>query len=186
MRIIIKHFCGNIGVVQSKRRCEMKEKPSEELTTRRKAQAEASKVSDEAAGRARKAYLEAKKQAGIVYEKAVKLAVNDQARKEATSVYEEAVKHAEKVRDTIIWEAQVVLTAAWLEKDKDYAEAIAKSKERLDNAKKAYDEAKKRAEIVYEEAKKSVDSKQVKEAAKTYKKAIAQADKDYHEAIKSR
>jgi len=163
----------------------MKVKPSEELTAQRKAQAEASKVSDEAAERAQKAYIEAKKQAGIVYDKAVKLVVNDQIRKEAAAAYEEAVKHAEKVRDTIIWEAQVVLTAAWLEKDKDYAEAIAKSKERLDNAKKAYDEAKNRAEIIYEEAKKSVDSKQIKEAAKTYKKAIAQADKDYHQAIKS-
>jgi hypothetical protein len=163
----------------------MKVKPSEELTARRKAQAEAGKVSDEAAERAQKAYIEAKKQARIVYDKAVKLVVNDQTRKEAATAYEEAVKHAEKVRDTIIWEAQVVLTAAWLEKDKDYAEAIAKSKERLDNVKKAYDEATDRAGIVYGEAKKSVDSKQVKEAAKTSKKAIAQADKDYHQAIKS-
>jgi tetratricopeptide (TPR) repeat protein len=161
----------------------MKVKPSEELTARRKAQVEARKVSDEAALRAQKAYIEAKKQAGIVFDKAVTLAVNDQARKEATSAYEEAVKHAEKVRDTIIWEAQVVFAAAWLEKDKDYAEAIAESKERLDNTKKAYDEAKNRAELVYEEAKKSADSKQVKEAAKVYKKAIAQADKDYHKAI---
>jgi hypothetical protein len=64
----------------------MKVKPSEEITARRKAQAEASKVSDEAAERAQKAYIEAKKQAGIVYDKAAKLAVNDQARKEATSI----------------------------------------------------------------------------------------------------
>ena len=161
----------------------MKVKPSEELTDRRKAQAEASKVSDEAAERAQKAYLEAKKQAGIVYDKAVKLVVNDQARKEAAAAYEEAVKHAEKVRDTIIWEAQVVLTAAWLEKDNDYTEAIAKSKERLDNAKSAYDEAKNQASIIFEEAKKSADDKQTKEATKVYKKAIVQADKDYHEAI---
>jgi tetratricopeptide (TPR) repeat protein len=164
----------------------MKVKPSEELTARRKAQAEASQVADEAAERAQKAYLEAKNQARIVYDMALKLDVGDQARKEAAAAYEEAVKHAEKVRDTIAWEAQVVLTAVWLQKDKDYAEAIAKSKERLDKAKKAYDEAKNRAEIVYEEAKKSVDSKHVKEAAKVYKKAIAQADKDYHKAIKSR
>jgi tetratricopeptide (TPR) repeat protein len=161
----------------------MKVKPSKELTARRKAQVEARRVSDEAALRAQNAYIEAKKQAGIVFDKAVKLAVNDQTRKEATSAYEEAIKHVEKVRDTIIWEAQVVLTAAWLEKDKDYEEAIAESKERLDNAKKAYDEAKKQAELVYGEAKKSVDSKHVKEAAKVYKKAIAQADKDYHKAI---
>jgi tetratricopeptide (TPR) repeat protein len=161
----------------------MKVKPSEELTARRKAQVEARKVSDEAALRAQNAYVEAKKQAEIVFDKAVKLAVNDQARKEATSAYEEAVKHAEKVRDTIIWEAQAVFTAAWMEKDKDYAEAIAESKEQLDNVKKAYDEAKNRAKLVYEEAKKSADSKQVKEAAKVYKQAIEQADKDYHKAI---
>jgi tetratricopeptide (TPR) repeat protein len=161
----------------------MKVKPSEELTARRKAQVEATKVSDEAAIRAQNAYIEAKKQAGIVYEKALKLTVDDQARKEATSAYEEAVKYAEKVRDTIIWEAQVVLTHTWVQSDKDYQDALTKSKERLDNAKKGYDEVKNRAEIVYEEAKKSVDSKQVKEAAKVYKKAIEQADKDYHKAI---
>jgi tetratricopeptide (TPR) repeat protein len=161
----------------------MKVKPSKELTARRKAQVEARKVSDEAALRAQNVYIEAKKQAEIVFDKAVKLVVNDQARKEATSAYEEAVKHAEKVRDTIIWEAQAVFTAAWMEKDKDYAEAIAESKEQLDNVKKAYDEAKNRAKLVYEEAKKSADSKQVKEAAKVYKQAIEQADKDYHKAI---
>jgi hypothetical protein len=157
---------------------------SEELTARRKVQAEARKVSDEAAALAQKAYLEAKKQAEVVYEKAVKLAVDDQARKELTAAYEEAVKHAEKVRDAIIWEAQVVLTKSWIQSDKDYQETMTKLKERLDSVKRAYDEAKNRANIVYEEAKKSADGKQVKAAAKVYKKAIEQADKDYHKAIK--
>jgi tetratricopeptide (TPR) repeat protein len=161
----------------------MKVKPSEELTDRRKAQSAARKVSDEAVVRAQNACLEAKKQAAIVYEKALELAVIDQSRKEATAAYEEAIKHAEKVRDSIIWEAQVVFTAVWLEKDKDYAEALARSKERLDGAKKAYDGARNQANMVYEEAKKSADGKQAKEAAKAYKKAIKQAEKDYHEAI---
>jgi tetratricopeptide (TPR) repeat protein len=156
----------------------------EELANRRKAQAEARKLSDEAALRAQKAYVEAKKQAGVVHEKAMKLAVDDQARKEVTAAYEEAVKHAEKVRDTIIWEAQVVLNKSWIQSDKDYQETMTKSKERLDSAKRAFDEAKNRANIVYEEAKKSADGKQVKAAAKVYEKAIAQADKDYHKAIK--
>ena len=156
---------------------------SEELTARRKAQSEAMKINDEAAYRAQKAYIEAKKQAGIVYEKAMKLAVDDQAKKEATAAYEEAVNHTEKVRDTIIWEAKVVFTAAWLQKDKEYAEALAESKERLDSTKKAYDEAKNQANKAYEEAKKSADGKQVKKAVNVYKKAVAQADKAYHEAI---
>lgn len=157
---------------------------AEDLANRRKAQAEARKLSDEAALRAQKAYVEAKKQAGVVHENAMKLAVDDQARKEAIAAYEEAVKHTEKVRDTIIWEAQVVLNKSWIQSDKDYQETMTKSKERLDNAKRAFDEVKNRANIVYEEAKKSADSKQVKAAAKVYEKAIAQADKDYHKAIK--
>ena len=157
---------------------------SEESITRRKAQEAARKINDEAGTRAQKAFIEAKKQAEIVHEKAMKLAIADPARKEATAAYEEAVKHAEKVRDTIIWEAKVVFTSAWLEKDKDYAEAVAKSKERLDRAGKAYDEAKNKANLAFEETKKSADGKQVKQATKVLKKAIAQADKDYHEAIK--
>jgi hypothetical protein len=157
---------------------------SEELKNRRKAQDEARKMNDEAAARAQKAYLEAKKQAEIVYEKAMKLAVDDRARKEAATAHEEAIKHAEKVRDTIIWEAKVVFTAAWLEEDKDYAEAVARTKERLDAAKKAYDEAKNQANIAFEQAKKSGDARQVKEAGKNLKKAIERADKEYHEAVK--
>jgi len=157
---------------------------AEELTNRRKAQAEARKVSDDAAARAQKAYIEAKKQTEVVHKNAMKLAVDDQARKEATAAYEEAVKHAEKVRDNIIWEAQVVLNKSWIQSDKDYQETMTKLKERLDSAKRAYDEAKNQANIVYEEAKKSTDGKQVKAAAKVYKEAIAQADKNYHKAIK--
>ena len=93
------------------------------------------------------------------------------------------VKQAEEVRHTIEWEAQVILTHTWVQSDKDYQEALTKSKERIDRAKKTYDEAKNQASIVYEEAKKSADGKQAKEAAKAYKKAIERAEKDYHEAI---
>ena len=159
--------------------------PSKESTDRRKAQDEAQKINDEAALRAQKAYLEAKKQADLVYSKAVKIAIDDPARRAATAAHEEAVKNAEKVRDTIIWEAKVVFTAAWLDKDKTYEEASAKSKERLAEAGKACDEEKNRAKIDYEEALKSPDKKKAKEAAKVLKKAIEQADKKYREAIKS-
>jgi hypothetical protein len=158
--------------------------PSEESNTRRKAQDEASRLNDEAAQRAQKAYLEAKNQADLVYEKAVKIAVDDPARRAATAAHEEAIKNAEKVRDSIIWEAKVAFTAAWLEKDKDYTEAASKSKERLDAARKTYDEAKNRANATYQESIKSADSKHVKEAAKVLKKAIEQADKDYRKATK--
>ena len=155
----------------------------EELNERRRREATARKLCDDASERAKMAYYEAIKQAKIVYEKAMKLAVEDQARKEATKAYEEAVKQAEEIRHTIEWEAQVVFTHTWVQSDKDYQEALTKSKERIANAQKAHDEAKNQASIVFEEAKKSADGKQAKEAAKAYKKAIERAEKDYHEAI---
>jgi len=155
----------------------------EELNERRGREATARKLCDDASERAKMAYYEAIKQAKIVYEKALKLAVEDQARKEATKAYEGAVKQAEELRRTIEWEAQVVFTHTWVQSDKDYQEALTKSKERIANAQKAHDEAKNQASIIFEEAKKSADGKQAKEAAKAYKKAIERAEKDYHEAI---
>jgi tetratricopeptide (TPR) repeat protein len=156
---------------------------TEELNDRRRREATARKLCDDASERAKMACDEAIKQANIVYKKALKLAIEDQARKEATKAYEGAVKQAEEVRRTIEWEAQVVFTHTWVQSDKDYQEALTKSKERIANAQKAHDEAKNQASIVFEEAKKSADGKQAKEAAKTYKKAIERAEKDYHEAI---
>ena len=156
---------------------------TEELNDRRKREATARKLCDDASERAKMACNEAIKQAKIVYEMAVKMAVEDQARKEATKAYEEAVKQAEEVRHTIEWEAQVVLTHTWVQSATDYQEALTKSKERIASAQKALDEAKNQASIVYEEAKKSADGKQAKEAAKAYKKAVERAEKDYHEAI---
>ena len=158
-------------------------KETKELKDRRMREATARKLCDDASERAKIACNEALKQAKIVYENAVKMVVEDQPRKEATKAYEEAVKHAEEVRHAIEWEAQVVFTHTWVQSDKDYQEALTKSKERLASAKKTYDEAKNQASIVFEEAKKSADGKQAKEAAKVYKKAIEQAEKDYHEAI---
>lgn len=156
---------------------------TKELNDRRSREATARKLCDDASERAKMACDEAIKQARIVYEKALKLAVEDQARKEATKAYEGAVKQAEELRHTIEWEAQVVFTHTWVQSDKDYQEALTKSKERIASAQKAHDEAKNQASIVFEEAKKSADGKQVKEAAKTYKKALERAEKDYHEAI---
>jgi tetratricopeptide (TPR) repeat protein len=161
----------------------IKVKETKELKDRRMREATARKLCDDATERAKKACDEAIKQANIVYEKANTLAVNDQAKKDAAKAYEEAIKQAMEVRHTIQWEAQVVFTHTWVQSDKDYQEALTKSKERIASAKKTYDEAKNQAGIVFEEAKKSADGKQVKEAAKAYKKAIEQAEKDYHEAI---
>jgi hypothetical protein len=158
---------------------------TEALYDRRKLQDAARKICDEASERAKKVYIEAKKQADIVYEKAQKLVVDDQTRKEAAKAYEEAVKQAEEARHKIEWQAQVVFTAAWVESDTDYQEALTKAKEHIDLVRRAYDEAKKQAEIVYEEAKKLAVGKQAKEAAKAYKKAIQQAEKDYHEGVAS-
>ena len=154
-----------------------------EINDRRSREAEARKLCDEASERAKMAYLGAKKQAELVYERAMKLAIDDQTKKEATKAYEEAVKKAEEVRHTIEWEAQVVFTHTWVQSDKDYQEALTKSKERIASARKSYDEAKNQASLVFEEAKKSADGKQVKEAAKAYKRALERAEKDYHEAM---
>jgi tetratricopeptide (TPR) repeat protein len=161
----------------------MAKKETKQLKDRRMTEATARKLCDDASERAKMAYNEAIKQANIVYEKALKLVVEDQARKEATKAHEEAVKQAEEVRHTIEWEAQVVFTHTWVQSDKDYQEALIKSKERIASAKKTYDDVKNQAGIVFEEAKKSADGKQVKEATKAYKKAIEQAEKDYHQAI---
>jgi hypothetical protein len=161
----------------------MVKKETKELKDRRSREDAARELCDEASERAKMACEAAIKQANIVYEKATKMADDDQSRKEAAKAYEEAVKKAEEVRHTIEWEAQVVLTHTWVQNTKDYQEALAKSKERLAGAKKTCDEAKNQASIAFEEAKKSADGKQAKEAAKAYKKAIEQAEKDYHEAI---
>jgi tetratricopeptide (TPR) repeat protein len=158
-------------------------KETKELKDRRMREATARKLCDDATERAKKACDEAIKQANIVYEKAKTLVVNDQAKEEAAKAYEEAVRKAEEVRHTIEWEAQVVFTHTWVQSDKDYQEALTKSKERVDSAKNTFDEVKNKASTVFEEAKKSADGKQVKEAVKAYKKAIEQAEKDYHEAI---
>ncbi|MBZ5703711.1 MAG: hypothetical protein LAN84_17910, partial [Acidobacteriia bacterium] len=65
---------------------------------------------DDAEERAKMACNEAIKQAKIIYEQAMKLAVDDQTRKETIKAYEEVVKHAEEIRHKIEWEAQV---ASW-------------------------------------------------------------------------
>jgi tetratricopeptide (TPR) repeat protein len=161
----------------------MAKKETRELKDRRMKEIAARKLCDDASERAKIAYLEIKKQAKVVYENALNLAVDNQAKKEATKAYEEAIKQAEEVRHTIEWEAQVVFTRTWVESDKDYQEALTKSKERIDSAKQTYDKVKNQASIVFEEAKKSADGKQVKAAAKVYKKAIERAEKDYHESI---
>ena len=145
--------------------------------------AEAKKVLDKAWDRAQKAYEEVKKQADIVYEEAKKHAVNKQVKEEADKAYQEALKQAEKVRDAITREIQGVFIAAWDQSEKEYTEAITKLKERIDRVQKAYEEAKKQADIVYEEAKKcAVDKQTKKEAAKARKETIKQAEKDYREA----
>ena len=156
---------------------------TDELTGRRRREAAARKLCDDASERAKTASYEALKQAKIVYENAIKTAVGEMPRKEVSKAYEEAVKHAEEVRHKIEWEAQVVFTHTWVQSDKDYQEALAKSEERIASAKKTYDEAKNQASIVLEEAKKSADGKKAKEAAKAYKKAIERAEKEYHNAI---
>jgi hypothetical protein len=74
----------------------------------------------EALTRSQKAYDEAKKQAGMVYEAIEKHAPDKQAKDEAHKAYKEAVKQAEKVRDAIKKQAAVVFADAWEQAEKDY------------------------------------------------------------------
>jgi predicted translin family RNA/ssDNA-binding protein len=95
----------------------------EHLEDRKDTRDESSKVLWEAITRSQKAYVEAKKQAGIVYKEIEKCAVDKQAKEEAHKAYKEAVKQAEKVRDAIKNEAKVVFADAWEQAEKDYQDA---------------------------------------------------------------
>jgi predicted Zn-dependent protease len=148
-----------------------------------KAQYEARKVFGEASERGRKAFVEVVKQADIVYAQAKKLAVGDQSKQEAAKAYEAVIKQAAEVRNAIEWQAQVVLTRTLVQSEKDYQEAITKSKERFERAKMAYVEAKEQADIVFEQTRKPGVGTQAKDAEKVYKKAMEQAEKEYREAL---
>jgi hypothetical protein len=141
------------------------------------------KVLEEAHQRAGKAYQEAKKQADIVYEAAKKLAVDKAAKQEVDKAHKEAIKQAEKVRDAIINEGMALFTATWKQHEIDSAEAIIKSKERGEEAARAYKEAKKQADIVHKEAKKQAGDKSARqEADKAHKETMQQAEKDHKDA----
>jgi len=145
---------------------------------------EARKVLDDAWVRAKQVYKEAKEQADIVYKETKKLAVDKQAKEAADKAYKEAVKEAEKLRDAITNEALAVFRGFWDQKEKDTQEAITKSKERSDLAKKTYKEAKKQADIAHKDAKEQAVDKQAKdEADKTRKEAGKQAKRDYDETL---
>jgi len=156
----------------------------EEPDAQKKPPVSAREVLDEAWDHAQKAYKEAKKQAGIVHEEAKKLAVDKQAKKEADEAYKEAVKQAKRDSDAITGEAQRAFSINYEQSLKDRQDTITKSKERTDRATKAYNEAKKQADIVHREAKEqAVDKQTKKEASEAHKEAVKQADKDYHETI---
>jgi len=142
---------------------------------------EARKVLDDAWVRAKQVYKEAKEQADIVYKEAKKLAVDKQTKEAADKAYKEAVKEAEKLRDAITNEALAVFRGFWEQREKDSQEAITKSKESSDLAKKEFKEAKKQADIAHKEAKNQAVDKQAKdEADKAHKEARTQAKKDYN------
>jgi hypothetical protein len=150
----------------------------ESLDAQKKAQAEARKIVDEATERANQAFIEAKRQADIVYEKAKKLAVDKQAKKKVDEAHKKAVEQAKKVRDAILAESQAVFSTAWDKSLTDHTETLAKAQVDIKHADKAYEEAKKQADVVYKEAKKTADDKQAKkEADEAHKKAIEQAKK---------
>jgi len=144
---------------------------------------EARKLLDEAWDRAKKVYKEAKEQVDIVYKEAKKLAVDKEAKKAADEAHKEAVKEAQKLRDAITNEAMAVFSGFWKQRDIDAQDAITRSKERGDQAKIAYKEAKKQADIVHKEAKEmAVDKEAGKAADQARKETVKQAKKDRDEA----
>jgi hypothetical protein len=158
----------------------MVERPVSDLE---KAQYEARKLYGEAYERARKTSIEVVKQADIFYTQAKKLVVDDQSKQEAAQAYEAVMQQAGEVRHAIEWQAQVVLTRTLVQTEKDYQEAITKSKERIERAKMAYIDAKKQADIVFEETSKLGAGKQAINAEKGYKKAMEQAEKEYRKVL---
>ena len=159
----------------------------EELDAKTKTPVSPSEILSEAFDSAKKTHKEAKGQADIVRKEAKKLAVDKQAKKDADNTYEDTVKQAKKDYDTTTGEAQRAFTINYEQSLKDRQEAIAKSGEHIDRVHKAYDEAKKQADLVHREAKeKAVDKHAKKEAAETHKDTIKQAQKDYDEAIEKR
>ncbi|MFC2068415.1 hypothetical protein ACFLTP_05360 [Chloroflexota bacterium] len=156
---------------------------TQEIDAQTKARVEARKLLDEAWERSQKAYKEVKNQADIVYKKAKKLAVDKQAKQELDRTHKETLEQAKKVRDAIMVEAQAVFTGTWDQGDKDYDEAIAKSKKISVQAQKAYDDTKHQADMIHKEAKKLAVDKQAKqEADRVHEEALRQAEKNHKEA----
>ena len=119
-----------------------------------KERAESKAIADDAWKRAYEVYEVAKKQADIVYQEAKKITMDKEAKQKLEKAHKEALEQAKKVRDAITAEATVAFTAAWDQGEKDYNEAIVKSKETGVRAQKTYKEAKEKADTVYQEAKK--------------------------------
>ena len=159
----------------------------EELDAKTKTPVSPTEIQSEAFDRAKKTHKEVKRQADIVRKEAKELAVDKQAKKDADQAYGDTVKQAKKDYDTTSGEAQRAFIINYEQSLKDRQEAIAKSGERTDRAQKAYEGAKKQADIVHREVKeKAVDKHAKKEADKAHKDARKQAQKDYDEAIEKR
>jgi len=77
-----------------------------------KEQNKARKAYEDAVLKAFKEYIEAKEQADIAHERAVKQASDKQAKDEADTKYQETLEQAKKVRDEIMDEAQKALNNA--------------------------------------------------------------------------
>ncbi|MDP4280206.1 MAG: hypothetical protein QQM50_06640 [Dehalococcoides mccartyi] len=77
-----------------------------------KEQNKARKAYEEAVLKAFKEYVEAKEQADISHERAIKQANDKQAKEEADIKYRETLEQAKKVRDEVMDEAQKVLSNA--------------------------------------------------------------------------
>jgi len=90
----------------------MRSKDKKAPSTGAKAQNKARKVYDEAVYRAFKAYMEAKEQANIAREKALKQDIDKQAKEKADIKYKEDLEQAKRIRDEIMDEAQKAFTIA--------------------------------------------------------------------------
>ena len=71
-----------------------------------KAQNKARKAYEEAVLRAYRTFMEAKEQADIAHEKALKQAIDEQAKEKADIKYKETLEQARKVRNDVMDEAQ--------------------------------------------------------------------------------
>ncbi len=156
-------------------------------TEKTKTYIEAKQLLDDAWQRALKLHKEAKQEADAVYAEAKKAAPDKEARKRVDQAHDEALKEATRLRDAITTVAQSAFTESFRQRDAEAKAEVAKSKERVDLAQKAYSEAKVQMDKDHQEAKQlAVDSEGRKSADAAHKEAGKRAKEQLDEAMKNK